>query len=181
MDTVAVKKQGWRRTAVVAQPEVIQAEHDAAEAEQGNGGGNQHAAGDVRPLQGGVEEHGEPGADRQQRKSEDDDDVADVVAVAVMPRKLPLIVKRLRRAGGGAGRRQLLTEAGDEQRHRSLPASRFTANIAVAGAMQAQDGMAGRFVIAPIKGEGRAVVFELQNIRRTQMQGAPGNGVVADV
>ena len=98
-----------------------------------------------------------------------------------MPRKLPLIVKRLRRAGGGAGRRQLLTEAGDEQRHRCLPASRFTANIAVAGAMQAQDGMAGRFVIAPIKGEGRAVVFELQNIRRSQMQGAPGNGVMADV
>ena len=181
VNAVAVKAQGWCGAAIVAQPEVIQTEHDAAEAKQGNGGGNQHAAGDARPLQGGVEEHSEPGADRQQRKSEDDDDVADVVAVAVVTRELPLVVERLRGAGGSRKRRQLLTEAGDEQRHRCLPASRFTANIAVAGAMQAQDGMAGCFVIAPIKGEGRAVVFELQNIRRTQMQGAPGNGVVADV
>ena len=47
--------------------------------------------------------------------------------------------------------------------------------------MQAQDGMAGRFVIAPIKGEGRAVVPEFQNIRRAQVQGAPRDGMMADV
>ena len=181
MDTVAVKKQGWRRTAVVAQPEVIQAEHDAAEAKQGNGGGNQHAAGDVRPLQGGVKEHGEPGADRQQRKSEDDEHTADVVAIAVVTRELPLVVEWQRGAGGSRRRRQLLTEAGDEQSHRCLAAARFAADAAVACTLQAQGGVMGRFAVAPVEGKGRAVVPEFQNIRRAQVQGAPRDGMMADV
>ena len=47
--------------------------------------------------------------------------------------------------------------------------------------MQAQDGVMGRFAVAPVEGKGRAVVPKFQNIRWAQVQGASRDSMMADV